>query len=437
MVQEIGRIVLKIVERGVPVVLVEQNAELALAARAIRLCAARPAASRCTATAAESARQRACPAGLSWRLTTGPSSELAAAGWSEADLDWEQRAGGGAGAPRRRRLIGARGADRAIAVRIAHGGFAPNDPRLGTSLANHGAALVAGRRGASQRPHASPTRVRVWRGCDRVDREDDRAARRRARRSSTCAWSSATAPAYEARWRIKWAELVAEARGRVGGTARVDARFVGARPRERLARWRRERPAMLNDTRKLMAAVILLACARYDSRTLRLRAGTPSFACLPRRANSARWAECRTGPTKRGRFCDLDLPEGCMPDPAAALPAKAACAGCQLRRRSSSPAAAGCNRRSTRRGRRRAAIDRLGWIMMAAAPLIFLSVLALTAWAIFAPERSRAWLGSRGDGDLGRHRLSRRGAHRPPPLRTGAGRRHRARAGRGSRSASR
>ena len=30
MVQEIGRIVVKIVERGVPVVLVEQNAELAL-----------------------------------------------------------------------------------------------------------------------------------------------------------------------------------------------------------------------------------------------------------------------------------------------------------------------------------------------------------------------------------------------------------------------
>ena len=37
MVQEIGRIVLQIVERGVPVVLVEQNAELALTSGAIRL----------------------------------------------------------------------------------------------------------------------------------------------------------------------------------------------------------------------------------------------------------------------------------------------------------------------------------------------------------------------------------------------------------------
>jgi hypothetical protein len=65
-------------------------------------------------------------------------------------------------------------------------------------------------------------------------------------------------PAYEARWRIKWAELAAEARERIGAGAftLIPAEQAG----ECLARWRRERPAMLNDTRKLMAAVFLLAC---------------------------------------------------------------------------------------------------------------------------------------------------------------------------------
>ena len=49
MVQEIGRIVVEIVERGVPVVLVEQNAELALQACPVTPMYSRPAASRCTA----------------------------------------------------------------------------------------------------------------------------------------------------------------------------------------------------------------------------------------------------------------------------------------------------------------------------------------------------------------------------------------------------
>jgi cytochrome c oxidase subunit 2 len=46
-------------------------------------------------------------------------------------------------------------------------------------------------------------------------------------------------------------------------------------------------------------------------------------------------------------------------------------------------------------GPQASAINLIGWIMMAAGALIFLLVLALTAWAIYAPERWRGWLGSR------------------------------------------
>ena len=68
-------------------------------------------------------------------------------------------------------------------------------------------------------------------------------------------------PAYEERWQVKWHELAAEARGRImdSGHTLVSGEEAAAL----LARWRRERPAMLNDTRKLMAAVILLATQRH------------------------------------------------------------------------------------------------------------------------------------------------------------------------------
>jgi hypothetical protein len=60
---------------------------------------------------------------------------------------------------------------------------------------------------------------------------------------------------YRARWRERWGEIAAEAR------ARLDALHAGEAVESAaaaLARWRRERPAMLNDTRKLMAAAFLL-----------------------------------------------------------------------------------------------------------------------------------------------------------------------------------
>ena len=138
-------------------------------------------------------------------------------------------------------------------------GFAPDDPRLAASLANHGAALVAGGE-AHLSGRTLSDAVRIWRECDgwiarmtapRVARSSLFHMRMEQRHRAS----------YEERWRIKWAELVAEARERVGGDGPLTL-VSSEQAMASLARWRRERPAMLNDTRKLMAAVILLACRR-------------------------------------------------------------------------------------------------------------------------------------------------------------------------------
>ncbi len=190
-------------------------------------------------------------------------AELISAGWKPEDLAWE----GAAEIAMERLSAGDEETARsqiASAVRIATANFADNDPRLGCSLANHGAALVAAGKGA-QSGRTIADALDVWRRCDgwvagmtapRVARSSLFHMRMEQRHR----------PTYEARWRVKWAELIEEARGRVAGldaTALISATEAA----ERLARWRRERPAMLNDTRKLMAAVILLACRKSDPAT--------------------------------------------------------------------------------------------------------------------------------------------------------------------------
>lgn len=184
--------------------------------------------------------------------------QLVVAGWSEADLAWEKAAeaaleslAAGDFDKTRARI--------AEAVRLAHADFTPDDPRLGTSLANHAAALTAAGEGrVAGRTLADA--VRIWRGCDPWIA---RMTAPRVARSSLfhLRMEQRHRPAYEERWRVKWNELAAEARDRIGeGEALTMLPAQAAE--ERLARWRRERPAMLNDTRKLMAAVILLACLR-------------------------------------------------------------------------------------------------------------------------------------------------------------------------------
>ncbi len=193
--------------------------------------------------------------------------ELISAGWIPEDLEWEREAEAGMA------CLAAGDSSGALAcfaktVRIAHANFGDDDPRLGTSLANHGAALVAtGQAGASGLTLRDARRV--WRDCDgwiarmtapRVARSSLFHMRMEQRHRGE----------YEARWRVKWAELSAEARERMGQDGAL-ALVPAAEAGERLERWRRERPAMLNDTRKLMAAVMLLAC----------RAGQPSALPLP------------------------------------------------------------------------------------------------------------------------------------------------------------
>jgi len=68
--------------------------------------------------------------------------------------------------------------------------------------------------------------------------------------------------------------------------------------------------------------------------------------------------------------------------PVAALAPAAALGGCAGVQSALDPA-----------GPQAAAIDRIGWIMMGGGAAIFVLVLALTAWAILAPEARRGWLG--------------------------------------------
>ncbi len=187
--------------------------------------------------------------------------QLASAGWSEADLQWEHASEAGMERLACNDLPGA-SAKIAEALRVANTGFVSDDPRLAASLANHGAALVAGG-DAHLSGRTLSDAVRVWQECDAWVAK--MTAPRMARSSLFhLRMERRHRPTYEERWRIKWAELVAEARQRIRGAGAftlISAEEAG----ERLARWRRERPAMLNDTRKLMAAILLLACRREGS----------------------------------------------------------------------------------------------------------------------------------------------------------------------------
>ena len=184
--------------------------------------------------------------------------EIVGAGWMEADIAWERAAEAALQCIASGDRDGAR-REFARGVQIATANFTEPDPRLGSALANHGAALIdAGEARLSGRTIADA--MRIWQGCDawvakmtapRVARSSLFHLRMEQRHRQT----------YEARWRIKWNELVEEARRRVGGAGALML-VSEADAAERLDRWRRERPAMLNDTRKLMAAVLLLACRR-------------------------------------------------------------------------------------------------------------------------------------------------------------------------------
>lgn len=180
--------------------------------------------------------------------------ELLQAGWSEADLDWEMTA-------ERTAESAARG-DQALAkdeageaVRIARASFEPIDPRLGTSLANFGLCLdqTGGKGGGTGLFREA---LDVWRASGPwIARMD---APRMARSSLFhMRMELRHRETYRARWQVRWREMAEEAKERLANLS-ASPGDLGGSAAEALARWRRERPALLNDTRKLMAAAFLL-----------------------------------------------------------------------------------------------------------------------------------------------------------------------------------
>lgn len=177
--------------------------------------------------------------------------DLIAAGWARAELDWEQHTEAFAAALAAEDMQAAR-AESGRALFLAREAMAGDDPRLGTALANRGFFLFAdgdaGAPGLMEEAAGVWSRTGDWIGAmtaPRVARSSLFHMRMEAKHRET----------YEERWRIKWVELAEEARALLALPPRTPD---PAKAAEALSRWRRERPAMLNDTRKLMAATLLL-----------------------------------------------------------------------------------------------------------------------------------------------------------------------------------
>jgi hypothetical protein len=185
---------------------------------------------------------------------TWSAQELLNAGWSEADLAWEAAAERAADAVAQDNSVLAKD-EAARALQLARGDFEPIDPRLGTSLANYGLCLSLSGHSGAVAPLFREA-LDVWR---RADPWIARMDAPRVARSSLfhMRMEALHRDTYRARWQERWQEMAGEAKARIGAlNARQGA--AGATAAESLARWRRERPAMLNDTRKLMAASFLL-----------------------------------------------------------------------------------------------------------------------------------------------------------------------------------
>ena len=194
-------------------------------------------------------------------MSGGPTSvgdtwsdhELIVAGWSRDDLDWEAEAVAHCEALVRGSEADARAHSGGCLFR-ARESFAADDPRLATSMANHAASLArrddAAGAGLWQEAHQAWPRCTSWiaaMSAPRVARSSLFHMRMEQRHRAT----------YEDRWRVKWRDMAEEARARIrAADPTLSADPAGAAAA--LARWQRERPAMLNDTRKLTAAVLLL-----------------------------------------------------------------------------------------------------------------------------------------------------------------------------------
>ena len=176
-----------------------------------------------------------------------------AAGWRRSDILWErwQERGNAAWASgdvslARRRFF--------FAWYLARLFFNRGDPRTATSIANVGfIAMEAGQFGRASRHYALARRL--W--ADVPDILDDLEFRPRVRSSLFhLRMESRHRETYEANMRARIANFVNEA-GQV-----LEAAEEGAPSPHRLYdRWRGERPAVFDDSRKLLGAALLI-CAR-------------------------------------------------------------------------------------------------------------------------------------------------------------------------------
>jgi len=185
---------------------------------------------------------------------TWSTQELLQAGWSEADLAWEVAAELTAEAVVQDDHLLAKN-KAGLALQIARADFEPIDPRLGTSLANYGLCLnLSGRTegGAILFREA----LEAWRAAGGwIARMD---APRVARSSLFhMRMELLHRGTYRARWQERWQAMAGEAKERIAALTTSNS-ASGPVSADALARWRRERPALLNDTRKLMAAAFLL-----------------------------------------------------------------------------------------------------------------------------------------------------------------------------------
>ena len=185
---------------------------------------------------------------------TWSATELLSAGWTASDPAWEVAAEGAAEAVAREDYACAK-REAGHALQLARTDFDPGDPRLGTSLANYGLCLrFAG--DASSHEALFREAFDIWR---RADAWIARMDAPRVARSSLfhMRMEARHREVYRERWLKRWKEMADEATARVAalsGPADMQATTAA----DALTRWRRECPAMLNDTRKLMAAAFLL-----------------------------------------------------------------------------------------------------------------------------------------------------------------------------------
>ena len=178
-------------------------------------------------------------------------SALERAGWTNDELIWEQIQVTAA----ERELAGDRAEAAALwkgALEVAHAHFSDNDPRLATSLANY--AVAQRRKGNTEKAKVLfEEALAVW------DASEPWVAglnpEVRARSSTFHLRLERKHPGgYEHFSRERYTSLASE------GRARLTARRDGKTCEEAVfSRWQSERPRGLTDSRKLLAAVLLLA----------------------------------------------------------------------------------------------------------------------------------------------------------------------------------